>query len=397
MRKCAVMSMKRLTGVGVMLAFAIQLNAQQLQYTVSYANNPPSQTQLSKQDSSHIFYQNSTTTISDSVKQFIFDDATNQLVLNTTKKFFYDAQSNCVKVEYYGSSGNYSGKDTVFYGANGIDSIVRYDNSGNVWKVKKYFYTNSKLTMVYDINYQPGNVDTSRDILTYNGSGLIQNHIMCGNMIDTSCTDTLTFFFTPDGKFDSLQYNNGSYYRATEYDPSYDIFSNNVLTVKQTECYIDPLEMVTNYALVKDVKSVTGKFNNSGNLIDIAFTYDVVSGTSTERKEKSTTDLIAPFGSYKQEDYYYFTGSQLPVPTSVVAPETFNLTAYFVDNQLVIESEELLSSVQLYTLGGKAISTQNVNNTNRTMLDLSELSTGMYYIRVVTQSGKVKFHPVWKQ
>ncbi len=392
------MNMNKLTGVGVMLAFAIQLNAQQLQYTVGSANNPPSQTQLTKQDSTQVYYSSATATVSDSVRQYLFDDATNQFVFNETKKFFYDAQSNCVKIEYYGSSNNYAGKDTIVYGTNGIDSIVRYDNSGNVWQVKKYFYTSSKLTMVYEIRYQPGSVDTSRDLLTYySGSGLIENHITCGNMIDTSCKDTFMFFFTPDGKFDSLQHNNGSYYKATEYDPSYDLFSNNILTVKQTACYIDPLEMVTNYALVKDVKSITGKFYLSGNLVDISIAWTVVSGTATERTEKSTFDLVAPFGNYKQQDYYYFTGSQLPVPTSVVAPETFNVTTYFIDNQLFIESEELLSSVQLYTLGGKAILTQNIDNTNRTLLDLSELSAGMYYIQVVTQSGKVRFHPVWKQ
>ncbi|NPA33646.1 MAG: hypothetical protein GXO48_01795 [Chlorobi bacterium] len=374
------------------------INAQQLQYVTTFQNNPPSQSQVSIQDSTHVYYMMSTVPESDSVRHYSYDTASSTFVLNRKSKFFYDGQLNCVKVEEYDGMSNLLRSDTIFYGLDGIDSIVWYDNNGNKYRVKQFVYNNSKLVEAYTLTYQPGNViDTSRNLLFYDAAtGFLAMDVSCGNMSDTSCKDTIYFFWNSNGKLDSLKTNEGSKYTITEYDPSYDLFSNNILAQKQLECLIDPYELLTTYMPIKDVKSASGIFMVSGNPMSISITYDVLRSTTTERLEKNNFTLTNSGSDFIEEKYYYFTGSQLPLSAPVTRISTWKVNSNFVDDYLHVESQNPLKSIRVFTVGGKILLNKQLNGENRVSFRMSNLPKGMYYMEMVSSSGEVKFIPVIK-
>tara|TARA_X000001036_G_C20671394_1_gene802601 strand:+ start:679 stop:1536 length:858 start_codon:yes stop_codon:yes gene_type:complete len=64
---------------------------------------------------------------------------------------------------------------------------------------------------------------------------------------------------------------------------------------------------------------------------------------------------------------------------------------YYVSNgQFIINSEEIISSIYVYDFNGKKIMSKNFNKINNPMINISNISDGIYFIRIVSENSSEK-------
>ncbi len=375
------------------------IKAQQLHYYVSYDDTAIVGTIFVPMDSSHIFYADNNTLLPDSIRQFWYDDIIGIYEWNSTERFFYDGQGRCVKKETHFSSGSFIFIDTLYFGTNGIDSIIRWNydpNAGTktLTRKKVLFYTGSRLDSVYTLLVNaPNTIDTFRAIIKYTSDGKISQYIYCSTMNNASCTDTSHYFYNADGLLE-LFIDVTDTFKAIEYDTSFDLFTDNILTATQLNGYLDPEDLVASYLPFVGVKRIEGLVDIGDPILrPLEFKMYLVNSSPTERTEETYFRLFLGIDTIEMKERYYYKGNGLPSYIAQTTNTNWDISIRMGEPIIVISSIPI-SSIELFSTGGALVDYCKVNNNSTFTLNKSTLPEGLYILKILNNEGGIRFVPI---
>jgi hypothetical protein len=136
------------------------------------------------------------------------------------------------------------------------------------------------------------------------------------------------------------------------------------------------------------------ELNNTENLDPNIVVY--LKDYKTGKVQNLTT---GPFAVYLNANQNYdsrftviFGNGTGPDPTSVSSIDEVYMSVYHYENTLYLNSkEESLETIDITNMNGSIVSSESLNGSTETQVDVSQLSTGMYIAKVTTISNRIKY------
>lgn len=252
----------------------------------------------------------------------------------------------------------------------GAAKIVWYKNLGNATfgpeqVIYQFDFIQSDLTSIYDIHYENINSDGKKDII-----------------ITSHNDDFGTFRYwleniDEEGNFGSLELIEGvlGLYKFYDIDNDDD---NDLLCIHRNGNRIYWIENVDGSGNFIDQHTITTEVDNP-NYADFA-----------DINNDGLKDIISSSGSDSKLAWYENLGN-LGVSDNTI--NQFTLYPNPTEEFITITSEQNISSVEVYNIIGQKIS----ETKSKTEVDLSHFNIGIYFIKIMDDSGNSETHKIIKE